>query len=436
MTTPLVVLDDDPTGTQALADVPVLLRWDAAALARITTTGPAAVHLMTNSRALSAAEARRTVGSAARAALGAWPGADLVLRGDSTLRGHVLPEYLAVRSERFPGASPVLLLAPALPAAGRITVDGVHLLEREGRRVPLHDTEYAADPDLGYRDARLLTWAEERSSGYFAATDGAEVRLSRLRADGGAAVAETLAALADGGRPAVCAVDAETAADLALLAAGWAEARRRGIPVVLRCAPAMVAVATGRAAAGLVPLPVPAGPVLVICGSYVPATTRQLAALRARYPSSLVEANLTALLDVAPADEHHRRVAALGDRLTDEGLAVLCTPRAGAAGPGGHDRQSRVARALASVVRDLVSGAGAPSPGLLLTKGGITSAVAVRDGLDAASAQVIGPVATGVSHWQVETTRGPLPCMIVPGNVGPDDLLVHLVDGLLHRARQ
>jgi len=25
---PLIVLDDDPTGTQAVADVPVLLEWD------------------------------------------------------------------------------------------------------------------------------------------------------------------------------------------------------------------------------------------------------------------------------------------------------------------------------------------------------------------------------------------------------------------------
>ena len=62
----LVVLDDDPTGTQLTAGVPVLLHWTPATIAAHAEAG--AVHLMTNTRALAPDAARRTVAGAARAA--------------------------------------------------------------------------------------------------------------------------------------------------------------------------------------------------------------------------------------------------------------------------------------------------------------------------------------------------------------------------------
>src|SRR5206468_11139000 len=102
-------------------------------------------------------------------------------RGDSTLQAHLLEEYLAVRDVAFPGRTPPLLLVPALPYAGRITVGGVHLLERDGRRIPLHETEFAADPSFAYDDARLLQWAEDRSGGLFARAAGREIHLDELR---------------------------------------------------------------------------------------------------------------------------------------------------------------------------------------------------------------------------------------------------------------
>lgn len=80
------------------------------------------------------------VSDAARVAREAAADARVVLRGDSTLRGHLLEEYLVVRSVVAPGRWPVLLLVPALPAAGRITIDGVHLFVRAGVPTPLHET--------------------------------------------------------------------------------------------------------------------------------------------------------------------------------------------------------------------------------------------------------------------------------------------------------
>jgi len=252
---PLVVLDDDPTGTQAVANVPVLLAWDEALVAKTAGSGPSAMHLLTNSRAWPPEEARKIVLDAASTAVSALGRPRLALRGDSTLRAHLLEEYLAVCEAAFGDRRPPLLLVPALPPAGRITVGGVHYIERNGARTPLHETEYAADPSFAYRDARLLQWAEDRSDGLFARADGREVHLARLRAEGPDSVACELLDLAERSEPAVCAPDAETLDDLRAIAGGLRLAEAKGAEIVVRSAPTFVGVVAGNLAEGLVPPP-------------------------------------------------------------------------------------------------------------------------------------------------------------------------------------
>ncbi len=91
----VVVLDDDPTGTQSATGVRVLLRWDTdrltAALSQVD-----AVYLQTNSRAIDEAAAvalcRRIREEIDIAAARLGEPVQVVLRGDSTLRGHVFAE--------------------------------------------------------------------------------------------------------------------------------------------------------------------------------------------------------------------------------------------------------------------------------------------------------------------------------------------------------
>lgn len=419
---PLVVLDDDPTGTQALAGVPVLLAPDEPSLRALANAGAAAVHLLTNSRALQPAAAERLVAETSALARRALPAAEVVLRGDSTLRGHLLEEYRGLRAACFPDVTPVLLLVPALPAAGRVTVGGVHLLERDGTRTPLHDTEYARDPVLGYSDARLLYWAQERSRGYFAAGAGREVGLAQLRRDGGDAIAAAITHLTFAGRPAVCAPDAETAADLEAVAAGLRQVRAAGVPVVVRCGPTFVGVLSGALARGPAVTPSVTGGVLVVCGSFVTTATRQLAALEKGYPGSLIQADAAALASSDASPELGRLAGAVSSRLRRHRVAVLATPR-NRPPAGDLDVQAKVAANLAGVLPLLDE-----PPELVIAKGGVTSAVTARVGLQARRADVIGPVAEGVGLWQVHRPGGGrLPYLVVPGNVGEDDLLARLV---------
>jgi uncharacterized protein YgbK (DUF1537 family) len=400
----------------------VLLTWDADRIAA-ALAGRASVHVITNSRAMPPERAETVVADTARIALERVPGAHLVLRGDSTLRAHLREEYEGVRRAAAPSAWPVLMLVPALPSAGRVTRGGVHRIERDGESTPLDETEYARDGVFAYTTARLLAWAEERSGGLFAASRGAELHLEDLRSRGADAVAESLCELASSGRPAVFAPDAETDDDLALLAAGYAAAVRSGVPALVRCAPAFAGVLAGTTAPRLIEPP-RAGDqgVLAVCGSYVPTTTRQLAALAAAWPGALVEVDADVLAGPRAEPEIARAASAASAVLRRSELAILATPRARSGSASGFEAGERVAAGLARS-----AGLVEPRPRVVVAKGGITSAVTLRLGLGAEEAEVLGPVLPGVSHWRAVAGGRDIDYLVVPGNVGADDLLVRLV---------
>jgi uncharacterized protein YgbK (DUF1537 family) len=421
----LVVIDDDPTGAQAEAGVPMLLDWTEPLLKEAARHRPRALHLLTNSRALERADAYRVVREAAEAAVATLPEADLVLRGDSTLRGHVGEEYRAVRDGAFAGGDTALMLVPALPAAGRVTLNGVHRIERNGESQPLHETEYARDGGFSYRSSRLLEWAEERSAGYFRAADGQELHLAELRAGGPDAVAGALSDTA-GRAPAVFAPDACTDDDLDVIAAGLRSTLAAGTPVIVRCAPAFVARLGRSAATGFAPAPRAQHGLLVACGSYVPTSTRQLRRLIERRPGRLVEVPTDALASSESERDRaiERAVEAAAQLIDEGGVAIVATSRA--PDPRGLAFGERIADGLAQVVARLRS-----RVDIVLSKGGITAAINLRRGLGAESAQVIGPVAPGISLWQVTVPEGAAMAYVVfPGNVGGDDALVDVVDQL------
>src|SRR5262249_1971189 len=153
---------------------------------------------------------------------------------------------------------------PALPAAGRVTIDGVHHLKRQDDLVPLHQTEYARADGFSYTSSRLLEWAEQRSRGHFLAADGVELRLEELRSNGPGAVSEALRRASEVRRPAICAPDAESLDDLDIIAQGLREAEDDGVGVVVRCAPAFVAVLADTLAQGFAPRPQRSSVVVVV----------------------------------------------------------------------------------------------------------------------------------------------------------------------------
>src|SRR5437016_10388740 len=98
----LVVIDDDPTGTQTVHDIELLTTWNKPMLAEALQTEPRLFYLLTNSRSMPESDAvqlnRETAQQLAAASEETKIGFVVASRSDSTLRGHYPAEIQALES--------------------------------------------------------------------------------------------------------------------------------------------------------------------------------------------------------------------------------------------------------------------------------------------------------------------------------------------------
>lgn len=448
----LVVLDDDPTGTQSVADLPVLTRWDVGDLRwafghEVDGHRAAAVYVLTNTRSLGPDEAarrnRECVGNALVAAGETGTAVAFVSRSDSTLRGHFPLEtdvIVETLRERAGVATDVVVVVPAFPDAGRVTIGGVHLTRTDDGLVPVAETEFARDATYGFTRSDLAGWVEEKSGGRHRREDVVVLDLSVVRA-GARAVADALDGLTDAA-PVV--VDAVTEDDLRALSLGLAEAERRGLRVLHRVGPPFVRSRIGQTARE----PLTAEEVfrggredtsvggLVVVGSHVGLTSRQLAALVAGHPlARTVELSVPTLLDPGTARAHlAEAVTAVVEGLA-EGDVVLHTSRELVRADDPAESLA-IARTVSAAVVAVVRGTLAASPPrFVVAKGGITSSDVASEGLGIRHGVVRGPMLPGlVSLW--EAVDGPgagIPYVVFAGNVGDDRSLLDVVRTLSRR---
>jgi len=191
----LVVLDDDPTGTQTCHDINVLTVWDADSLVTEFRAGNGGFFILTNSRALHTDDATALIGSICRAVKEAASitGKDfeVVLRGDSTLRGHFPAEPEA--AESILGKVDGWVLAPFFRQGGRLTLDDVHYVaDIDGNLTPVGLTPFAKDATFGFRSSNLRDYVVEKSRGSISAAQVRSVSLEDIRVGGPNVVTERL----------------------------------------------------------------------------------------------------------------------------------------------------------------------------------------------------------------------------------------------------
>ncbi|MEW2115558.1 four-carbon acid sugar kinase family protein [Streptomyces sp. NPDC005474] len=436
----LVVLDDDPTGTQTVADVPVLTSWTVDDLRWALRQDSAVFFVLTNTRSLSpedAAGRNREVVRALHAASAAeGTGYVLASRGDSTLRGHfpletdVLAEEL---TELDGGAPDGVVLVPAYIEAGRLTVGSRHWMRTADGLLPVGESEFARDATFGYRSSSLPEWVEEKTGGRVPADEVLRVTLDDLRGGGPDHTARLLSSLR-GGRTAV--VDAVCDDDLRVLALALAQAEENGTRLLYRVGPSFVRARAGQAArapltsAELRPLLGDAPHGLIVVGSHVALTTRQLERLRERGGIAEYELDVALLLDEERRDAHIAEVAAEAAGALDSADAVIRTSRVLVTGADADDSLAisrRVSAALVEAVRQVNA---TRRPAFVVAKGGITSSDTATHGLRIRRAWARGTLLPGiVSLWEpVDGPAAGIPYIVFAGNVGGTDALADALD--------
>lgn len=426
--TKIIVLDDDPTGSQTVHGCLLLTRWDAPTLRAALTDASPLFFVLTNTRAMGpgqAADVTRQVCRNLRLALADLAAEGRVIhplfvsRSDSTLRGHY-PVETDVMAEEL-GGFDAHFLAPAFFEGGRITRDSVHYLVVDGKPVPTSQTEFARDSVFGYSTSYLPDYVAEKTRGRIPAQQVQRFLLEEVRAG----VPDRLLALQGN---ACCVVDAETQDDMNRFAGDVLTAVARGKRFLFRSAASLLT-----ALARLPPQPVAAEdmgrwargnyPGAVIMGSHVGKSTRQLEALLQEPEAVPVEVDV----DRIQGERRGLLEEVLGQarRIHARGATpVIFTSRRERAFA---DEATRLAfgEAVSGLLMDVVRGL-PRTTGWLISKGGITSNDTLSKGLALSAARVLGQILPGVSVVRCPDDHAAFPGMpvvIFPGNVGGDDAL-------------
>lgn len=424
----IIVLDDDPTGSQTVHSCLLLTRWEVETLRLGLADKSPIFFVLTNTRALTGLQAdaiTREVCQNLKQAIALEQVEEflVVSRSDSTLRGHYPIETDAIATEL--GPFDAHFLTPAFFEGGRFTRDSVHYLVVDGVPTPVHETEFARDSVFAYSYSYLPEYVEEKTQGRIQAEQVERFLLSDVRAG-------TIERLRDLHDNQCVVVDAQTQADLNQFATDVLSVAAEGKRFLFRSAASLLT-----ALANLPPQPIAPEdmaaytrngmPGAVIVGSHVRKTTEQMEALLQAEGTVAIEVDVSHLLE----DQVDQRNALL-DRVLQQ---VQTVHRQGKTPVIFTSRQELVFTdvqtrlnfgvAVSSLLMDVVRGL--PSEiGFLISKGGITSNDVLSSGLALTSARLLGQILPGVSvvRTPADHPQFPnLPVVLFPGNVGDRDAL-------------
>ncbi|KAJ6760025.1 ALDOLASE-RELATED [Salix purpurea] len=174
------------------------------------------------------------------------------------------------------------IICPFFLQGGRYTIKDIHYVADSDWLVPAGDTEFARDASFGYKSSNLREWFEEKTRGRIPASSVSSISIDVFRKGGPDAVCDTLCNLQKGS---TCIVNAASERDMAVFSAGMIQAELRGKSFLCRTAASFVSTRIGI---------IPKAPILpkdlginkerkgglIVVGSYVPKTTKQVEELK------------------------------------------------------------------------------------------------------------------------------------------------------------
>ncbi len=470
-----VVLDDDPTGTQTVHDVPVITIWDTAMLVDLLREQCPVFYILTNSRSMDAVEAVDLVKTITRnleaASDETGRTCHIILRSDSTLRGHHPEEMDAVLDIRQKNPE-LKVIHPSFIEGGRFTFRKIHYARDESRYIPCGETQFAEDPAFGYKSSNLAEWIIEKTGNRITANQITHFPVDTLRDSTVSELVSRIQEIKSGSYVIADALgyyDIDTFC-LALL--------RSGRTFIARTAASFVA-----SIAGIWPRNLldhkdiqhsTENGGLIVAGSWVGKTTRQIEYLVGHSDIIEIVLDVRQLLEQYDDENYQQSIADViqqhlenrkdvlvytsRERLTaDEFQKYLLNQKndpswanrkmttsdenrelflhqknvpvdTGRETVAAGERRAnleignRVSASLSGLI-----GALSATPSFLIAKGGITSSDIATKALAVKRARVMGQILPGVPVWKLgrESKYPGMPYVIFPGNVGGDDAMLN-----------
>lgn len=427
----LVVIDDDPTGTQTVHGVTLLTEWSVESIERELKVSNT-FFILTNSRSLSENEAtavNREIGRNLKtAASNAGVDFFVLSRSDSTLRGHY-PAEIDALCEGINYKPDATIMVPYFEAGGRYTIGDIHYVHMGDDLVPASQTEFAKDKSFPFNSSYLPEYVEEKSNGRIPSNQVYSISIETIRIEGEKGVYDKLMSIPDGG---VIVLNAAHGRDMEIAVKGLLMAQDSGKEYIFRTAASFVRVLAGISFKPLLNtdtmrIDTRAGGILLV-GSHIQKSTEQLEKALRLPDITALELDVESLLD----EEKYPGLigeysSILNNALAERKDVVAYTSRkliSADDAVGSLAINRKISDAIVLLVRNLTI-----QPKFLIAKGGITANDVATKGLGVRRALIVGQLQPGIPVWRLgkETKFPDMNYVVYPGNVGTVDGLADAV---------
>ncbi|MDA3810958.1 MAG: hypothetical protein PF518_11605 [Spirochaetaceae bacterium] len=420
-----IILDDDPTGMQTVHDCSIFTNWKKETLKLGFIDNRDFFFILTNTRASNAAEVKNIISEAVSnlLELNKIYKRNLVflLRSDSTLRGH-FPLELNTLKNLLPHNCDGIVFVPAFFEGNRITRNNIHYI-REGKKLtPCDQSEFSEDSVFPYRTSHLPSYIEEKTGGQIKRESVQSI--DRMILQDRETLNDSLKNINNGS---YLIVNSESYDDLDRFTVALRESITEGKQWIIQCAASLVKSLTqtpDQLFIGSESVHRP-GPGLILVGSHVNKTTKQLIKLLENPDLGPLEISVRKILLNIEKISKDTRVKM--KELVNRGKTpAIYTSREELQFSNIEERLDAgnvISAFLWGLVRDLEY-----RPSFILSKGGITSHDVLTKGLATSHAIVAGQAAKGVPViiMPEDHDLAGMPLIIFPGNVGDDNTVLEV----------
>jgi len=161
----IIIIDDDPTGSQTVNGCNLILKWDYETLLKGLKSSSNLLFILANTRSLSEKDVKIrlkeicfSLKEIMNNSLFAEEEFVVISRGDSTLRGHNFLEPFIINE--LLGPFDATFYIPAFIEGNRTTVNGNHFVDN----IPIHKTIFSKDKIFGFNTSNIKKLICEQSN--------------------------------------------------------------------------------------------------------------------------------------------------------------------------------------------------------------------------------------------------------------------------------
>ena len=426
----LIVLDDDPTGTQTIHSIPVFTKFDEHTINQAFLDPSQTVYFLTNSRSLNEKETAKlhnmlgyVIEKISQIHQKKYI---LISRSDSTLRGHYPLEI-----DTLYNTHPIYngeILIPGFFEGGRYTYNDIHYVKQGDALIPAHKTEFARDRTFGFTSGHLPSYISEKNDGKVNINSIVSISIEDIRTRDIQLIKDKIKNIPFYSRVIVNALNEN---DLKFFSLAILELIKEGRNYLFRTAASFVKVISGKPTKSFVIPECNNDKGLIIVGSHVDVTTQQLNYLQKTTGDiSFIEFNVN---NAQTAEDRGKEINRVQTLLNESHNTVCVYTTRDYVKPDQDELEdlkfsTSISDCLVQIVKELSF-----EPAFIISKGGITSSDIAVHGLGITKAMVEGQIEKGISIWKGDmNSKFPaVPYIIFPGNVGSAETLKVVYDKLV-----